>query len=170
MSMSWWWFFAWRWEYNETPEQDFWSCYFLIVYCSTGNRLGTHGAPPISGVYFQSSTACRSFRSTCQCIAWSHRMTLWVNLRACHYFIRLLSDKGILQRPEYSADVMFCNLSTTRTTVRHRQTTWTLRCGCIIGNYDELPSCSWFGFYPLELLGTQSGLPKISFRKICCEV
>ena len=96
-----------------------------------------------------------------------YRMALWANLRACHYFIRLLSDKGILQRPADARDtamdrmgslfgwLCFTAWQPPRTTVR------------LLELWDVL-SVIMVSFYPLELLGTQSGLPYFSFRKICC--
>lgn len=49
-------FFAWRWEYNETPACQHTSRFLIFLFfdmcvlCSTGHGLGTRGTPPISGV------------------------------------------------------------------------------------------------------------------------
>ena len=106
-----------------------------------------------------------------------YRMGLWANLRACHYFIRLLSDKGILQRPADARDRncmgslfgwffwMFHSMATTQD---HRQTTWPLGCGCIIGNHGEFLSfgTSWHSVWFALFFVQKDLLCMVDFGKL----
>ena len=106
-----------------------------------------------------------------------YRMALWANLRACHYFIRLLSDKGILQRPADARDTamdrmgslfgwFFWMFHSMATTPDHRQTTWTLR--CIIGNYGEFLSfgTSWHSVWFALFFVQKDLLCMVDFGKL----